>query len=75
MLLLFIMQSLDTVHLRDGHLEVPYADSIICALSELLGSIIHGVKLSNFVWVADFFEQHFDLFSGPKLPEIMLLNT
>ena len=69
------MQSLDTVHLRDGHLEVPYADSIICALSELLGSIIHGVELSNLVTVTDFLEKPLDLLTGSQLSEVVLLDA
>lgn len=63
------------MHLGDSHLEVPYANSIICALCELLGSIIHGVELSNFVSVTNLLEKTPDLLTSSKLTEVVLLNS
>jgi hypothetical protein len=63
------------VHFTYRHLEVSYRNSIVGTLCELLGPIIHGVELSNFVCVTDSFEQGFDIFTGPCFSEIMLLNA
>ena len=71
----YLLSSLDTVHLGDSHLEVPYANSIICALSELLGSIIHGVEFTNFVGVTNLLEQGSDLVARPHLSKIVLLDA
>ena len=54
---------------------MPDTDFIICAFGELLGSIIHGVELSNFVSVTDLLEKSSNLLTGSLFSEIVLLNT
>ena len=54
---------------------MPNADFIVCAFCELLGSIIHGIELSNFVSVTDLLEKSSDLVTGSDFSEVMLLNT
>ena len=54
---------------------MPHADSVVSALGVLLGSIIHGVELSNFVRESDFLEQNLDLFAGSQLSEITFLDS
>lgn len=67
--------SLNIVHFRDGALEVSHTNPVISTARYLLGSIIHGVELTNLIDVADLLEQRSDLLSRSQLSEVVLRNT
>lgn len=54
---------------------MPHAHSVVCALGKLLGSIVHGVELSNLIGVSNFFEETSDLLAGSQLSEVVLLDA
>ena len=63
------------MHFRDCALEVSHTDPVISAARDLLGSIIHGVELTNLVGVANLLEQRSDLLSRSQISEVVLRNA
>ena len=69
------MYSLDGMHLRKSNLEVSDAHSVVGALRDFLGPIIHSVEFSNFVREPNFFKQCFDLLASSQLSKIVLRDA
>jgi len=67
--------SLDTMHFRNGHLEVSDADFIICSLCILFSTVIHSIEFTNFVTKSNFLKHSSYLISGSWCSEITFFNS
>ena len=63
------------MELRECDLEVSYANSVVCALRDLLCPVVHCVKFTDLVGVSNLLEEELDLVSGPWSSEVVLLNA
>lgn len=50
------------MHLRDYYLKVSDTDSVVCALSDFLGPIVHCIEFTDLIGVAHLLKKLFDLF-------------
>lgn len=63
------------VHFGNRHLEVSHTNSIISALSQFFGTIVHGVEFTDLVRISNFFKEVFDLLSGLQFSKVLLLDS
>jgi len=59
------------VQLRNGNLEVSYANLIILALTHFFCSVVESVKFTNFITEANLLKKSLYLFSIPWLSEVV----
>ena len=63
------------MHFRNGSLEGAYVNAVVHAVANFFGSIIHGIKLANFVLISHFLKQRLDLLPRPHSFEVVLCHT